>query len=130
VTFIKDVKEQKKTSAKDNRPKTVVSEKNMFPSENKNVTSPEKAQGNELKDVARTPIQVGQRAVKIREIFMLSGKLAQTPEVMKEQIGKIINLGTGISDSSQIRDDQLDLILSAFRGILAEKENTTMKEAA
>ncbi|MFZ2957394.1 MAG: ERF family protein [Candidatus Ozemobacteraceae bacterium] len=79
---------------------------------------------------APNPKQVNQRAGKIREIFTLSGKLSQTPTEMKEQIGTIIGLGKPISDSSQIKDDQLDLIIYALKAALTEMENASRKEAA
>ncbi|MBU1106381.1 MAG: ERF family protein [Candidatus Riflebacteria bacterium] len=123
VTFIKETRDQKNTSPREARPKAVVSQKPPCADENQ--------QPNDSgSQVVRTPNHIGQRAAKIREIFTLSGRLSQSPEEMKEQIGAIIGLGTGISDSSQIKDDQLDLIISTFREALAVKQNTSLKEAA
>ncbi|MFZ2961396.1 MAG: ERF family protein [Candidatus Ozemobacteraceae bacterium] len=76
------------------------------------------------------PTQISMRAGKIREIFTLSGNLGQTPAEMKEQIGFIIGLGKPITDSSQIKNEQLDLIINTFKSALIDMENAGKKEAA
>lgn len=70
-----------------------------------------------------------ERAIKIREIFTLSGQLGQTPTEMKESIGEILNQGSPIADSSQIKDDQLDLIIDTFK-IMLDQRTSSEREAA
>jgi hypothetical protein len=73
---------------------------------------------------------IRERSAKIREIFTLSGRIGQTPVEMKEHIGSVIKLGTSISDSSQIKDEQLDVVIESFQKLLDEKEALARKEAA
>ena len=74
--------------------------------------------------------KVKERAKKIREIFSLSGQLSQTPMQMKEEIGKLIGLDRSISDSSQIKDHELDIIITTFKKALESLSADPQKEAA
>jgi hypothetical protein len=85
---------------------------------------------NQKENGSGKPPRISYRAQKIREIFSLSGKLGQTPNEMKERIGKIIGLDKSISDSSQINDEEFDEIIESFKKELAEKNNINSREVA
>ncbi len=91
---------------------------------------PENAHDKQEKTALPEPKKISERAAKIREIFTLSGQLGQNPVEMKQSIGEILNQGGPIADSSQIKSEELDQIITAFKSMLAEKELANRKEAA
>jgi acyl-CoA hydrolase len=91
---------------------------------------PEKKMQKEESSKQTNISKVKERAKKIREIFSLSGQLSQTPIQMKEEIGKIIGLDRSISDSSQIKDEELDVIIVTFRKALESLSTNPQREAA
>ena len=133
ITPLKKVKSEKSAGAETETRNTgsPIQMESQQPSPNKldNCgTSPEYKVGGGVDH--SSPMKVSQRAGKIRDIFMLSNQLGHSPAEMKTEIGSIIGLGKQISDSSQIKDDQLDLIVNAFRKSLDLREKSPRKEAA
>jgi hypothetical protein len=70
------------------------------------------------------PKQINERVLKLREIFTLSGKLGQDPQTMKDAIGAILQLGRPIRESGELKDEQLEKVLQAFRKELSVLEKS------
>ncbi|HNX77665.1 MAG TPA: ERF family protein [Candidatus Rifleibacterium sp.] len=66
--------------------------------------------------------QAQKRVQKIRLLFNLSAKLGQTPDDMKAVIGNLIGLDRPIKESAEIKDSDLDTVISAFSKELELKE--------
>ncbi|MFH0957300.1 MAG: ERF family protein [Pseudomonadota bacterium] len=64
-----------------------------------------------------------ERIAKIREIFQRSAALGHTPDQMKSAIGQLIGLNRPIKESAEIKDNQLDIVLAAFRDEAANNQN-------
>jgi hypothetical protein len=73
---------------------------------------------NQNKQADQTQIRIQ----KIRAIFGLSAQLGHSPEEMKTVIGNLIGLDRPIKESSEIKDTDLDGIISAFSKDLELKE--------
>lgn len=54
------------------------------------------------------------RVGKMREIFSLSARLHQSPNLMKGYIGEILGMDRPIKSSEEIPDDKIDAVLARF----------------
>lgn len=54
------------------------------------------------------------RVGKMREIFSLSARLHQSPDVMKGYIGELLGMDRPIKSSEEIPDDKIDSVLARF----------------
>jgi hypothetical protein len=98
----------------DEHKKTRVSSNSKSESADKAEKTPQKA--NSTAENAQKRVQ------KIRLLFNLSAQLGQTPDDMKAVIGNIIGITRPIKESSEIKDSDLDMIISAFSKELELKE--------
>jgi hypothetical protein len=140
LTTVKKVTDQPKTT-KTNSPKSdatkVENSKPTVPapanSQPATVTAQSKPATSLAPAKSETPVTPpangNGRVAKVRIIFTLSSQLGHSPEQMKSAIGALLGLNKPIKESSEIPNDQLDKIISAFQQDLAN-QNQTRKEAA
>lgn len=77
----------------------------------------------------RASNQISSRVIKLREIFTASGRLSETPQDMLAVIGGLLQLGRPLKASSELRDDQLDQVLEAYRNRLNDQEKSRQEAA-